>query len=402
MECTLCDLVAIVSIALFAHAAHALGRDQPKPYLPSNISSSSSSRDSKSSKRCTGSTGQGGNGNSRKDSLQAGSPLPSWVDGLKAAGFDVLEREGELFLQRETAPQQKQHQQRQQQQHLVSALRIKQARDQADISSSSVDGIDEARRGAIGAAIGSAGGDAGQPGELVSCRVGAEFQPGTWQLLLDSLAASPASSSAAAAGAAAASNVKVAAGGLAGGRGSSTDSGIQSEEEEEEKAAVSSWLASSGLLSTIDEEIDANSSSTSSSRKNKQKGGAKSISSRTKVKLSTVQRALWSFSSPEALLKQLEFTFPAWSDNGCRLVGMTAGTAHRSSSSSCGNGSSRGSGSSSSRDVILEEGRVVVAAPTPAEAAVALKGVAIAAKKAKLRSTRMMSLVSRTGDGTNA
>jgi hypothetical protein len=168
----------------------------------------------------------------------------------------------------------------------------------------------------------------------------------------------------------------------------------QTEEEREETAVVSSWLTSSGLLGTLDEDTDITSSGSSS--RQKQKGKTKSSSSSSSgnnIKPSTVQRALWSFSSPEVLLKQLELTFPAWASNGCRLVGMTAGTAHASSGSSSSSNSSSSSGEGD-----VAGGCVVVAAPSPAEAAVALKGVGIAARKAKLRQAQMMGLVS---NGTN-
>ncbi|KAF8072712.1 AL1 [Scenedesmus sp. PABB004] len=73
-----------------------------------------------------------------------------------------------------------------------------------------------------------------------------------------------------------------------------------------------------------------------------------------------VRRVLLGFKHPDALLAHLEATFPVWAANGCWLLDQQAAG--------------------------------VVAAPTPAEAGVALKGVALAAKRAGLNPLQMQSL----------
>jgi hypothetical protein len=79
---------------------------------------------------------------------------------------------------------------------------------------------------------------------------------------------------------------------------------------------------------------------------------------------SGIQRTLLSFKHPNAVLALLQSVFPAWAANGCWLVSQM--------------------------------GPGVVAGPSPAEAAAALKGLALAARRAGLNTVQLQSLVSNT------
>jgi hypothetical protein len=74
-----------------------------------------------------------------------------------------------------------------------------------------------------------------------------------------------------------------------------------------------------------------------------------------------VQRTLLSFQHPKQLFALLQAVFPAWAANGCWLVSQS--------------------------------GPGVVSAPTPAEAAAAVKGLALAARRAQLNAVQLQSLV---------
>jgi hypothetical protein len=104
-----------------------------------------------------------------------------------------------------------------------------------------------------------------------------------------------------------------------------------------------------------------NTSSSSSSSSSVGLGQAGSAAARAKA-CREVQKRLLGFRQPEQLLAYVESCFPDWAANGCWLL--------------------------------HQQRAGVVAAPTPAEAAAALKGVALAAKRAGFRTVQMQGLVS--------
>jgi hypothetical protein len=93
--------------------------------------------------------------------------------------------------------------------------------------------------------------------------------------------------------------------------------------------------------------------------------------SSSSMKPAAIQRALLGFHHPSQQMGLLAAVFPAWADNGCWLVDQ------------------------------LRPG-VISPAPTPAEAAVALKGLALAAKRAGFKSVQLQSLVRLRSGGTSA
>jgi hypothetical protein len=85
-------------------------------------------------------------------------------------------------------------------------------------------------------------------------------------------------------------------------------------------------------------------------------------SSSRQMSAAKVQRTLLGFQHPNQLFALLRAVFPAWTANGCWLVSQS--------------------------------GPGVVSAPTPAEAAAAVKGLALAARRARLNAVQLQSLVS--------
>lgn len=79
----------------------------------------------------------------------------------------------------------------------------------------------------------------------------------------------------------------------------------------------------------------------------------------------SIQRVILSCRHPRDVTGLLQAVFPAWCDNGCWLVSQSVAG--------------------------------VVCGPTPAEAAVALKGLALAARRARLNAVQTQSLVSKGG-----
>jgi hypothetical protein len=235
--------------------------------------------------------------------------MPEWIEDLQQAGFDVMTRDGQLFLQRGTvAPQQQQ----QQQQKRRSAPAPSSTRQQQQSVQASA----------------AAGTPVVQPAFEVSDRnlqVHAEFDAAVWQQHIHRLQ-----------------------------RSGSTD---EETETAAAAAAAGAWYASSasttaaGAASAAHEPASATSSSDESS------------SSRN-ITASGIQRTLLSFKHPDAVLALLQIVFPAWAANGCWLVSQT--------------------------------GLGVVAAPSPAESAAALKGLALAARRAGLNNVQLQSLVSTT------
>jgi hypothetical protein len=225
--------------------------------------------------------------------------LPGWIEDLRQEGFDVLGRNGQLFLQRGDVTQQ-------QQQQL-----------QPSISPGS-----KPRTGAAAGAGRPAGGggsrqqqSAAKPVSDKSLAIRLEFDPLVWK--------QPAA---------------------AGGNGNNTSSSSPA------KPAAAAWYGSNTVASAAAE-------STVQPNTNSNSGSLPQSAVR-----SNVRKQLLSFSHPDKLLQFVAACFPTWAANGFWLVD--------------------------------QQQPGVVAAPTPAEAAAALKGVAVSAKRAGLSPRQMQSLVS--------
>uniref|UniRef100_A0A383WBY4 RAP domain-containing protein n=1 Tax=Tetradesmus obliquus TaxID=3088 RepID=A0A383WBY4_TETOB len=243
----------------------------------------------------------------------ASGKLPGWVAELQGAGFDVLGRNGELFLQRGAVPQQ------------PSSSSSSSSSSKGAKADSQAKRLQQAATGSQPPAQRQQQQQQVAGGAAVSDRslaVRSEFDPLLWQ--------QPGDGNAAATSAADFWCTQSAGG------GSATSSGA---------AAVSNAAAGS---------VD---SSSSSSRA--QPGQASSAAARAKA-CREVQRRLLGFKQPEQLLAYIERCFPDWAANGCWLL--------------------------------HQQRAGVVPAPTPAEAAAALKGVALAAKRAGLGAAQTQGL----------
>lgn len=242
--------------------------------------------------------------------------VPSWVRELTADGFDVLGREGELFLQRGTVQQQ---QQRQAQQQAKS-------------------GAFAAAPDEVTAAVSS--GSSFTPSSDTEPAVMTPAQRLAQQKLEEAAAAIPDSN-------------------LAVRTEFDTTVWQQHAQQPQQQQQVAptdqptvAWYAS-----------DSSSSSQRPSQSpTAAPGQTAPPGSSKRVSRITVHQHLLSYKHPDKLLAYIERCFPAWSRNGCWL---------------------------------LHQSRLgVVAAPTPGEAAAALKGVALAAKRAGYNVTQTHGLVS--------
>jgi hypothetical protein len=235
----------------------------------------------------------------------ASGKLPGWVVELQGAGFDVLGRNGELFLQRGAVQQQP---------------------GSSSTSSSSGGGAKASSQPRAPQQADRASQPRQQPastgtGAAVSDRslaVRSEFDPLLW-------------------------------------RQQNSSSGADSTSQD-------TWYAQTAGSSSSTAVADAAAGrSASSSSSGGRSGQARSAAARAQA-CRDVQRRLLGFQQPEALLGYVEACFPDWAANGCWLL--------------------------------HQQRAGVVMAPTPAEAAAALKGVALAAKRAGFSAVQTQGLVS--------
>jgi hypothetical protein len=254
--------------------------------------------------------------------------MPDWVKDLTAAGFDVMSRDGQLFLQRGTVTPQPQQQQQQTQQQQIQQ---QQAAPPALPPSSRVQQEQQQ-----------------QPVFEVSDRslkVHAEFDAAVWQEQIRKLQ-----------------------------RGGSSSSGADTQDDDEDvdaaAAAAGAWYATPAAASSSSSSSSSSQSvvptttgtATTSTTSSSTDETTSSSSSSSRMTAAAIQRTLLGFSHPRALLALLTAVFPAWAANGGRLLSLT--------------------------------GPGVVAGPGPAEAAAALKGLALAALRGRLNGVQLQSLVS--------
>lgn len=134
-------------------------------------------------------------------------------------------------------------------------------------------------------------------------------------------------------------------------------------------SAAGAWYASPTTTTTSSSGSDGGDTTTSSSSSSSTAGTplsstddpTSSSSGRSKLSPASIQRVLLSFHHPSGLLGLLSAVFPSWVSNGGWLV--------------------------------CQSGVGVVPGPTPAEAAVALKGLALAARRARFNAVQLQSLV---------
>lgn len=275
-------------------AEHLASRDQALPLdlsQPQGRKGGSANSSTNSSKR-QAAAGGSASSSSLADLVAAEGGVPAWVEQLRADGFDVLGRNGEVFLQRGAVN-----------------------------SSGSGAGSDaDARRRAQAAAGSSARSPPGprqqqqqQPQQQIPDRMLAvrpEFAPSVWSQQPGAAATS-------------------------------------------QQATGSTWYGAAGAAAAH------GSSSTAPAAAPTGRRGGVAASAAVQAE---VQQQLLGFAHPSQLLSHVEACFPAWAANGCWLV---------------------------------DQARLgVVAAPTPAEAATCLKGVALAAKRSGLSASQTQGLVS--------
>jgi hypothetical protein len=240
----------------------------------------------------------------------ASGKLPGWVTELQGAGFDVLGRNGELFLQR-GAVQQQQPSGSSSTGGGAKASSQSRAPQQADKGGQPR--LQQQQQASVG--TGAAVSDR-------SLAVRSEFDPLLW-------------------------------------RQQSGSSGADS-------TAGDSWYTQPAGSSSSSAVTDAAASRSGSSSSSGQLGQASNAAARAKA-CRDVQRRLLGFQQPEQLLGYVEACFPDWAGNGCWLL--------------------------------HQQRAGVVVAPTPAEAAAALKGVALAAKRAGFSAVQTQGLVSSSRHG---
>jgi hypothetical protein len=236
----------------------------------------------------------------------ASGKLPGWVTELQGAGFDVLGRNGELFLQRGAVQQQQQPSSSSSSDGGAKASSQSRAPQQAD-------GGSQPRVQQQQASVST--------GVAVSDRslaVRSEFDPLLW-------------------------------------RQRSNSSGADS-------LAGDSWYTQPARSSSASAVADAAASRLDSSSSSRGRPGQASTAAARAKACRDVQRRLLGFQQPEQLLGYIEACFPDWAGNGCWLL--------------------------------HQQRAGVVVAPTPAEAAAALKGVALAAKRAGFSAVQTQGLVS--------
>jgi hypothetical protein len=240
----------------------------------------------------------------------ASGKLPGWVTELQGAGFDVLGRNGELFLQRGAVPQQPSSS------SSSSAKAKSQAKQpQQGEAGSQTPAQQRQQQAAAGAAAVSDR----------SLAVRSEFDPLVWQQQTD------------------------------------TGSGVAARAADSWYTQPAGSSSTSSSSSSAVSDAAAGSVGSSSSSSGVRPGLASSAAARAKA-CRDVQRRLLGFRQPEQLLAYIEACFPDWAANGCWLL--------------------------------HQQRAGVVAAPTPAEAAAALKGVALAAKRAGFSTLQTQGLVS--------